>query len=76
MTFGLSTLRSTKNYEANELHICENELQGVHYTLCFNFQKNSNIPDSGLSLLSLGVSVFTHTGRSEKSQHFEEKLNI
>ena len=34
------------------------KLQGNHYILCF-FQRFQNIPDSGLSLFSLGVSVCT-----------------
>ena len=33
--------------------------------MCFSFLRFSNIPDSGLSLLSLGVSVCTHTRQVE-----------
>ena len=48
------------------------------------FQIFYNIPESGLSLFSLGVSVCTHTRQvehqrcrsSEKSQNFKEKHNI
>ena len=35
----------------------------VFIIYCLFFQKISNISDSGLSLLSLGVSVCTHTGQ-------------
>ena len=59
------------------------KIQGVHKILCF-FRFLENIPDSGLSLFSLGQSVYTHqAGRkpalqqnrqsSEKSQNFKEK---
>ena len=60
-------------------------LQGVHFKYCVFFRIFKNIPDSTLSLFSLGVScVYTHqAGRtpalqqnwqsSEKSQNFKGK---
>ena len=67
----------------NSWHFCTRSYRVI---LCF-FRRFSNIPDSGLSLFSLAVSVCTHTrqvvhqccrrtGRvQKKSQNFKEKHN-
>ena len=43
------------------------DIQGVHWILCF-FRFLKNIPDSGLSLFSLGISVCTHTKQVENQR--------
>ena len=43
------------------------QLQGLHQILCF-FRRFKNIPNSGLSLFSLGVSVCTHTRQVENQR--------
>ena len=65
------------------MRLCVKDLSlstGCSLNIAF-FRFFKNIPDSGLSLFSLGVSVCTHTRQvenqnwqsSEKSQHFKEK---
>ena len=45
-----------------------NRFTGCSFNIVFFFRFFKNIPDSGLSLFSLGVSVHTHTRKVENQR--------